>query len=128
MQDYKSAAAFIAKNLNLITNPETINPSSIKNYQLAIKTVIYAIAQTCPDLAYSVSTFSKFFANPSKKYISTVKQVYSYLQETKLLSFIYQRDFEFKLVSYINSGWERNKKIYCLNSRYVFTLIGAPVL
>lgn len=128
MQDCKSAATLIAKNPNLITNPETINPSSVKNYQLTIKTLIYAITQTCPDLAYSVSTLSKFFANPSKKYISTVKQVYCYLQETKFLSFIYQKDSELKLVSYINSIWERNKEIYCSNSRYVFTLIGAPVL
>lgn len=83
MQDCKSAATLMAKNLNLVANLETANPFSVRNYQLAIGTLMYAMTQTHPDLAYSVSTISKFSANPFKEHTNAVKQVYRYLQETK---------------------------------------------
>lgn len=102
MQDCKNATIFIAKNPNLIANPEPTNLSSVKNYQLAIKTLMYAMSKTCPDLTYSISIISKFSANYSKKYISAVKQVYCYLQKIKSLSLIYQRDSKLTLMGYIN--------------------------
>lgn len=76
MQDYKSTVIFIAKIFNLISNSKITNLLSIKNYQLAFEIFIYVMSQTCLDLTYSISTFSKFSANFSKKYIDVVKQVY----------------------------------------------------
>ena len=67
MQDCKSAATPMAENPNLVTNPETDEPSSVREYQSAIGTLMCAMTQTRPDLAYSVSTLSKFSANPSAK-------------------------------------------------------------
>lgn len=73
----------MTKNPNLVANFETAKPSSVKNYQLAIKILLYAMTQNCPDFAYSISTLSKFSANFSKEYTSTVKQIYYYLLKTK---------------------------------------------
>ena len=39
MLDCKSAATPMAENPNLVANPETANPSSVRNYQSAIGTL-----------------------------------------------------------------------------------------
>lgn len=82
MQDCTSTATPMAENLNLITNLETAKPSSVREYQSAIETLMYTISQTCSDFTYSVSTLSKFSANLSKEHTVAVKQVYCYLQGT----------------------------------------------
>ena len=73
MQDCKSAAILIVENSNLVINLETAKPSSVKKYQSAIGTHMYAITQTRLDFTYFVSTLSKFFANPSKEHLVAVK-------------------------------------------------------
>ncbi len=85
MQDRKSATTLMAENPNPVSNPETADPSSVTNDQSAIGTLMYAMTQTRPDLAYSVSTLSKFSANPSREHTGAVKRVYRYLQGTKSL-------------------------------------------
>lgn len=66
MQDCKSTATPIAKNLNHVTNLEIAKPLSVRKYQSAIEILIYAMIQTCPNLAYSISIFSKFSTKPLK--------------------------------------------------------------
>ena len=127
MQDCKSAATPMAENPNLVANPETADPSSVRNYQSAIGTLMYAMTQTRPDLAYSVSTLSKFSANPSKEHTGAVKRVYRYLQGTKSLSLTYRGDCELKLVGYTDSDWGGDKETCRSTSGYVFTLAGAPI-
>ena len=43
MQDCKSTATFMAENSNLVANPETAEPSSVKEYQSAIGTLMYTM-------------------------------------------------------------------------------------
>ena len=127
MQDCKNAATPMAKNPNLVANPETADSLSVRNYQLAIKTLIYAMTQTRLDLAHSVSTLSKFSANLSKEYTGAVKGVYCYLQGTKSLSLTYRRDYKLKLVGYTDSNWGGDKETRRSASGYVFTLAGALI-
>lgn len=54
--------------------------------------------------------------------------MYYYLQRTKSLSLIYQEDYKLKLVGYINSNWEGDKKTRYSNSKYAFTLADMLVL
>ncbi len=110
MQDCKSATTPMAKNRNLVSNPETADPLSVRNYQSAIGTLMYAMTQTLSDLAYSVSTLSKISANPSKEHTGAVKRIYRYLQRTKSLSLIYRGDCELKLVGYTDSDLGGDKE------------------
>ena len=43
MQECESAATPIAENPNLIANPETADPSPVRNYQSTIGTLMYAM-------------------------------------------------------------------------------------
>ena len=88
---------------------------------------MYAMTQTRPDLAYSVSTLSKFSSNPSKEHTVAVKRVYRYLQGTKSLTLTYRGDCELKLVGYTYSDWGGDKETRRSTSGYVFTLAGAPI-
>lgn len=66
----------MADNPNLVANPETADTSSIRDYQSAIGTLMYAMTQTRPDLVYSVSTLSKVSANLSIEHTGALKRVY----------------------------------------------------
>ena len=51
-------------------------------YQQAIGSIMYAMLGTHPDLAYPISTLSKFYTNPSYKHASATQHIFCYLQKT----------------------------------------------
>ena len=53
-----------------------------KKYQSAIRSLMYAILSTRPDIAYAVLVVSRFSSNPTKTYMGVVKRIFRYLQAT----------------------------------------------
>ena len=69
---------------------------------------MYAMDCTRPDLAYAVSTVSRFMSNPGKQRWEAVKWVLRYLQGTAILGLVFQRLKMEKLMllqGYVNANY-----------------------
>jgi len=61
------------------------------SYASVVRSLMYTMVCTRPDLAYTVSTVSRFMSNPGKQYWEAVKWVLQYLRETVGLGLMFQR-------------------------------------
>ena len=59
-------------------------------YASAIKSLIYAMLYTRPDIAYVVSVTSRFQSNPDLEHWIAVKAIFKYLRRTKDLVLTYE--------------------------------------
>ena len=61
------------------------------SYASAVGSLMYAMVCTRPDLAYAVSTVTRFMSNPEKQHWEAVKWVLRYLRGTARLGLVFQR-------------------------------------
>ena len=71
--------------------PSTDPPDNIRiqEYQSIVRSGIYTMTQTRPDLTYTLSVLSRFNHNPSLQYIKAAKRILRYIQGTKFLGITY---------------------------------------
>ena len=122
------------------TSPEThsgvssqsINRSVLilKAYQSLVGSLMYLMLSTRPDLAFTISTLSKFkFASvPLPMHLAVAKRVLRYLKTTKTLAPSFsseQRDAQ--LVGFSDSDWGGERDDQKSTSGYVFTIGGTEI-
>ena len=56
-----------------LTKSTETEPYELKRYQSAVGSLMYAMLGTRPDLAFAVSTVSKYCSNPNKTHWASVK-------------------------------------------------------
>src|SRR2546430_14053680 len=56
--------------------------NDILEYQQALGSIMYAMLSTRPDLAYPISSLSKFSINPSFEHAAAIHRIFRYLQKT----------------------------------------------
>jgi len=56
--------------------------NDILEYQQALGSIMYAMLGTRPDLAYPISSLSKFSINPSFEHAAAIHRIFRYLQKT----------------------------------------------
>lgn len=78
-------------------------PSTL--YRSAIGSMMYIMMGTRPDIAFSVGYLSKFMENPSIAEWKGVKRVFRYLQETKDIGLVYEKNTNRELVGYSDADW-----------------------
>jgi hypothetical protein len=71
-------------NLQLVALDDDYNatPTERLDYQRAIGSIMYAMLGTRPDLAFTVSTLSKYCINPGPQHAQAVQRVFRYLKKT----------------------------------------------
>jgi hypothetical protein len=74
----------------LVTYDSTATEGALKQYQSAIGSLMYAMIQTRPDLAFSVSALSRFSHNPGPAHWKAVQRVLKYLKRTRNLGITYK--------------------------------------
>ena len=62
---------------------------SIKAYQSAVGSLMYAMLATRPDLTYTISTLSQFATSPDESHWKALKRCFRYLKATKDLGLVY---------------------------------------
>jgi ribosome assembly protein YihI (activator of Der GTPase) len=101
----------------------------ITRYQQAIGCIMYAMLQTRPDLAFSVSKLSRFSSNPSSSHWKYVLQTLKYLGATKTLGITYTRNESGKLEfhGFSDSDHAGCKETGKSTTGYVFMMADGPV-
>ena len=90
-------------------------------YANVIKSLIYVMMCTRPDISYIVGLVSIYKYNPSQKYWSAVKRILAYLKGTVNYCLCYQGD-GLQLVEYLDPDWDSDLDERKLTSGYVFLL------
>ena len=98
-----------------------------REYQTLIGSLMYLMMGTRPDLAYTISTLSKFCSNPTPEHIAAAKRVLRYLQSTSALNLAFVKSTESSLRGYSDSDWAGDKDDSKSTSGYLFTLAGATI-
>ena len=101
--------------------------TSQKEYQTLIGSLMYLMMGTRPDLAYTVSTLSKFSSNPTAEHFCAAKRVLRYLQSTSALSLAFTMHNESPLQGYSDSDWAGDRDDSKSTSGYLFSLCGAAI-
>ena len=107
------------------------NSRSIKAYQSAIGSIMFAMLCTRPDIAFSVAVLSKYAHNPTPAHHDGVTRVLQYLKDTPLLGLTYTGEpsitDEPQLLGYCDADWAADRDDRKSTTAYVFMLCGGPI-
>src|SRR5260221_2078835 len=98
------------------------------DYQSQIRSIMYAMLGTHPDIAYAVGMLSQYLANPGPDHLNAVNCVLKYLNSMKDYKLIYDGESEESdFTAYCDSDWAGDPCNHQLTSGYVFKIAGAAV-
>ena len=100
----------------------------LKEYQSLLGSLMYLMLSTRPDLAFTISTLSKFSSAPLPIHRAAAKRVLPYLKATKALALSFsskQRDAQ--LVGFSDSDWGSDRNDRKFTSGYVFPIGGTAI-
>jgi hypothetical protein len=95
-------------------------------YLEVIGSLMYAMMGTRPDIAYAVSTLSRFASRPGFTHVSALKHLLRYIQGTRQLGITFTRNGG-SLIGYTDSDWAKDVPTRKSVSGSVFMLAGGPV-
>jgi hypothetical protein len=82
MDNYNGVSTPIEPNLQLIALDDNATSTKKLDYQRAIGSIMYAMLGTRLDLAFTVSTLSKYCINLGPQHAQAVQCVFRYLKKT----------------------------------------------
>src|SRR5437588_12880077 len=112
MQQCKGTSTPMEIKLSLI-KPDEKDIISKLEYQLLVGSIMYGMLGTCPDLAHSISTLSKFNSCPGSEHHEVAKRVLQYLQKTRSYGLIYKGEDGSSFLEprcYTDSDWARKTR------------------
>lgn len=110
----------------LKANTKQASEEDIKLFQSIIGSLMYAMIQTRPDIAFAVCFLSRFLSNPTAAHIQAAHRVLRYLGHTKTLGVTYHgKEKGFKGCS--DSDWGADINTRSSTSGYLFFLHGGVI-
>jgi len=94
-------------------------------YCKAIGSLMYAAVTTCPDIAFAMSTLSRFLENPGEAYWQAVKCMFCYLAGTHNHTLTYRAE-QHELLGYTDTNGASQEHHHAI-SGYVFLIDGGTV-
>src|SRR5260221_8771060 len=99
-----------------------------RDYQSRIRSIMYVMLGTHPDIAYAVGALSQYSANPGPDHLNAVNRVLKYLNSTKDYKLVYDGESaESDFTAYCDSDWAGDPRDHRSTSGYVFKIAGAAV-
>lgn len=129
MSEAKSVMTPMEPGSYLMKAKDAADTQLIRRYQCAIGSLMYAMTQTRPDIAYAVSTLSQFAHNPDETHWKALKRVFRYIRGTLDVTIKYKSDTSgrLQLLGYSDSDWGGDLETRKSTSGYVFQLANGPV-
>ena len=90
-------------------------------YASAVKSLMFAMKCTRPDIAQAVGAIGRYTANPSREHWKTVKMILRYIRGTSNVALCYGGS-EFTVWCYVDSDFARDIDKRKSTTGYVFTL------
>ena len=99
--------------------------AEIRYYQSIIGSLMYAMVETRPGIAFAVGRLSQFNTNPTEQHLKAVKHVLRYLKGTLDLGITYGGNDS--LLGYTDADWAGDLERRKSTGGYLFTLYGGAV-
>ncbi|GJW08835.1 hypothetical protein Tco_1571258 [Tanacetum coccineum] len=98
-------------------------------YASAVRSIMYAVRCTRPDVAFAQNMTSRFQQNPGEIHWTTVKNILKYLRNTKDMFMVYggNMERELKVSCYTDVGYLTDADTLRSQTGYVFFLNGGVV-
>lgn len=103
------------------------SPKNLALYQSMVGSLMYAMVETRPDIAYSVSVLSRYASNPTETHIAAAKRVLRYLKKAPELGITYGSTGHDGLVGYTDASWGNDEETRRSTGAYLFTLFGGAI-
>ena len=95
-------------------------------YQSTVGSLMYAMLDTRPDIAYAVSIMSRYGSNPNKAHWKAVKRIFRYLRQTVDYQLVFRGDLK-SLSGYTDADWAGDQDTRRSTSGYVFDVGSAAI-
>src|SRR4051794_39819515 len=90
-------------------------------YQSAVRSLMYAMLGTRPDISYAVGAVSQYSLNPGEEHWRAAKRIFCYLKGTINHSLEYKRSDNI-IHGYSNADWAGNIDDRCSTTGYVYLM------
>ena len=81
-----------AQGNRLEPNSRKASIEDIQLFQQQIRSLMYLITATRPDLAFPIGQLARYMANPDKNHFKALQQIWCYIQGTRDLGLTYKSD------------------------------------
>ena len=125
MQNAKSTTTPM-KEGSQFRNESQASESDIKQYQAIVGSIMFAMIETRPDIAYATSVVSRHAKNPGKSHMEATKQILRYLSATRDRGITFGGG-NLSIQGYSDSDWAGDKEDRKSTSGYVFMLNNGPI-
>ena len=105
MTNAKMATTPLPSGYQSIENKEPVKPVLCQQFQSVIRSLLYLMLGTRPDIAYAVIKMSQFSANPSQTHLDKVMYIMCYLVGTQDYKIVYDGKKGEGLQAYTDSDW-----------------------
>src|SRR6185312_3319063 len=96
-------------------------------YASAIRSIMYTMISTRPDIFYALSVTSKYQSDPGESHWTAMKNILKYLRRTKNACLVYGGEEELVVMGYTDASFQTDKDDSKSQSSYVFTINGGAV-
>ena len=93
----------------------------------AIGALMYLANSTRPDIAFAVNLLARHSAAPTKRHWTGVKNIFRYLNGTKDLGILFQRNADSNMIGYTDAGYLSDPHNARSQTGYVFLHCGATI-
>jgi hypothetical protein len=96
-------------------------------YASAIRSIMYAMICTCPDVSYALSATSRYQSNYGEAHWTIVKNILKCLKRTKKVFLVFGGEEELVVKGYSDASFQTDADDSKLQSSFVFCLNGGAV-
>ena len=125
MQNAKTANTSMREEC-LFINESQASDKDIRQYQTIVGSIMFAMIETRPDIAFATSAVSRHSKNPSRTHMEAAKHILRYLSATKDRGITFGGG-DLTIQGYSDSDWAGDKEERKSTSCYVFMLNNGPI-
>jgi hypothetical protein len=131
MSDCRPVSTPMVPNISLTKASAPLTPTKVQQfvhmpYTRVVGELNFAMRISCPDIAYAVSTMSKFLSNPGIEHYHQLHHLLCYLRGTTHHSLTFSLSDQ-GLVGYSDSDFTSDKDDSHSIGGYVYYLFGSPI-
>ena len=105
MTNARSATIPLSQGYYLLSYNSQVDPDMRSHFKQVIRSLLYIILGTQPDIAYVVTALSQHAAKPSQEHLDKALYICQYLLGTHFYSLVFDGASKAGLITFTNSDW-----------------------